>query len=54
MKKVKFVLNTGFAGAVHEDVVEFEDDVTENDLWNYYNDWKDEQVEGYWEEVEDE
>jgi hypothetical protein len=52
MKKIKFVLNTGFYGCAHEEIVEFDDDITEEELWDYYNEWKEEQVEGYWEEIQ--
>lgn len=59
--KIRFVLHTGFAGAVHKETVDFSDEdldkISEEEredyLWRYYNDWKDQQVEGYWEEVED-
>ena len=59
MTKIKFFLDTGYVGAKHEEIVEFEDGQLPKDeeerrewLWKYYNDWKNEQIEGYWKEIE--
>ena len=38
-RKVKVFLTTGFAGAKHEDVLEVEDDATEEEIMRYVQEW---------------
>jgi len=53
MKTYKFVVETGYVGAEHEEVFEFEDDVTEKELDKCLNDYIHECVEGYYKEIGD-
>ena len=39
MKKYQFYLGIGFAGVGHTEIVEVPDDITEEDLKNYFQDW---------------
>lgn len=54
MKKIKFYLGTDFAGCSHKEVFEFEDDVTEEEILNSLEDWKDSHLDCSWCEVSDE
>ena len=44
--KVEFILETGFAGAEHREVVELPDYFNEYDLEDYYQDWKNNIISG--------
>ena len=51
MKRIHFHLGVGYAGAVYDEIVEFEDDSTEEEIREEFEDW----VNGYedcswWEE----
>ncbi len=54
MKKIKFVIETGFVGCDIEDVAEFNDDVTEEELDEYLDDLKNNIVGTYYEIDDDE
>lgn len=49
MKRIKFHLNTGFPGVEHEEVIEFDDDASEEEIEETYQDWKNDRIDGYWE-----
>lgn len=52
MKKVEFCLDTGFAGvSIISDVIEFDDDVTEKEIGECFEDWKDNLFDSYWDYV---
>lgn len=53
MKRVKVWINTGFAGAKHQDVFEFEDDATEEEIEADVLDWVFNKIEHGWEVIED-
>lgn len=51
MKKIHFHLGIGYANAVHDEIIEFEDDATNEEIEEEFNEW----VNGYedcswWEE----
>lgn len=46
--KVEFILDTGFVGATHKVVVDLPDDFREDDLEEYYQDWKNDLISGYY------
>jgi len=52
MKKIKFYCGTGFVGATHEEIEEFEDDATKEVIDECFHDWCWENLDAYWEEVE--
>ena len=52
MKKVKFTLSIGFVRARHEKVVEFDDDVDDEEIEDAYLEWRDSRLEGGWDIVE--
>ncbi len=55
--KFEFVLETGFAGAVHRDIIELPMELTEEEIEEEYKDWKNDKIDGYWAcigEVDDE
>ena len=39
MKRIKVVLNTGFAGVQHEDILEFKDDATDEEIEEEVKEW---------------
>lgn len=50
MKKYHFYLGTGFTGATHEEEFEFDDNVSEEEVEETYEDWKNNILEcGWWE-----
>lgn len=44
MRKIYACAETGFCGAFYEDVFEFDDDATEEDIEATINDWAEEMV----------
>lgn len=48
MRKVKFYLGTGFAGCNHTEVMEFDDNTTEEEIEECYEEWKNEKLDGSW------
>lgn len=53
MKKIKFYLDTGFAGCSHEEVFEYEDNVSEEEINEDFEMWKNDRLDASWWEVED-
>lgn len=53
MRKIKFHLNTGYAGCLHEDILEFEDDITEEQIEYELEQWANDQIDAWWEEIEE-
>lgn len=51
MKKYEFTLSIGFAGGKRREVLEFDDDVTEEELEESYIDWRNNYLDGGWHEV---
>lgn len=49
MKRIKVHLNVGFPGTAHEDIIEFDDDASEEEIEEAYRDWKNDRIDGYWE-----
>ena len=48
MKKVHFYISIGFHGANYDEVVEFDDDVTEEELYDYLESFVDNNIESSW------
>lgn len=48
MKKVHFHISTGFYGATYDDVEEFDDDVTEEELYDYLEAFVNNNIESSW------
>lgn len=53
MRKVKFYLGTGFAGASHEDIIEFEDGTTDEEITEYFEEWKNNFLDASWWDVDE-
>ena len=53
MKRIKFYLGTGFAGCFHEGVFEYEDNVSEEEINEDFEMWKNDRLDSYWWELED-
>ncbi len=54
MRKVKFYLGTGFSGASHEEIMEYEDDVTDEEISEDFEDWKNDRLDTSWRDLEEE
>lgn len=57
MRKVKFYLETGYVGCVFEDIREYPDDVSEEEIESDLDEWKENQISYGWQdegEFEDE
>lgn len=52
MKKIKFYLGTGFAGCSYEEIFEYEDDATEEEISDDFEVWKNDRLDASWWEVE--
>ena len=48
MKKVRFHINTGYADAEYDDVEEFDDNVSEEELDEYLEDFASNNIESSW------
>lgn len=53
MRKINFYLGVGYAGCSHEEVVEFGDDATDEEIEEIYEDWKNNFLDCSWREVTD-
>lgn len=53
MKKVKFYLGTGFAGAAHEEIVEFDDNVTVEEIQEAFYEWYEDKLDPSWWYIEE-
>lgn len=54
MKKIKFYLGTGFAGASHEEIFEYPDEATDEEISGEFEAWKENYLDASWWEVDDE
>lgn len=54
MRRVKFTLSIGYPGADHEEIVEFDDDTTDEQIEEAYEDWRNNYLDGSWWEVDEE
>jgi hypothetical protein len=52
--EVKFYLSIGYQNAVQEDVVELEDNSTDEQIETEYQEWKNDLIDGYWRRLEKE
>jgi hypothetical protein len=50
--KVKFTMSMSLVGCEREEIIEFDDDTTNDDIDFHYEHWVNEQLDGGWEEVE--
>ena len=53
MKRIKAHCGIGFAGAVYEEEFEFEDEATEEEISDEINEWAEQFLETWWEEIEE-
>lgn len=53
MKKVKFYLGTGFAGVAHEEIIEFDDNVTDEEIQEAFYDWYEDKLDPSWWYIEE-
>lgn len=51
MKRIKFYLGTGYAGCSHEEIFEFDDDATEEEINDSFEDWKNNRLDCSWCEI---
>lgn len=52
MRKIRMYLGTGFANCAHEEVVEVDDDTTDEELDEYLHDWAGNYLDLNWSEEE--
>ena len=52
MKKIHFHLGIGYALAVHDEIIEFEDNATEEEIEEEFDDWVHEHEDALWWEEE--
>lgn|GEM_PF-1615501 len=52
MRKIKFHISIGLAGAEQEEIVEFEDDVTGEEIEDSFQDWKSDYIDAGWWDVD--
>lgn len=51
MRKVKISIDTGFCGAVHEEIIELPEDMTDEDIDEYATNSVWEYIQVYWSEI---
>lgn len=51
--KVEFILGTGFAGAIHKELVDLPNDYTEDDIEEIYQEWANNFLDKSWSILED-
>lgn len=54
MRKFKFYAGLGYVGADHEEIVEIEDDCTEEELEEIFEGWLSNYLDAGYDEIEDE
>ena len=53
MRKVKFYLGTGFVCSAHEEIMEFDDDTTDEEISEIFHDWYEEKLDASWWDIEE-
>ncbi len=53
MRKIKSFLGIGYHGATHEEIVEYEDDATDEQINEDFQEWKMGYMDDNWWEVEE-
>ena len=53
MKKIKLWIDTGYVGADYEDIIEVDDDITDDELRDYVEDFVCNYISSGWEEIEE-
>lgn len=48
MKRIKFFLGIGFRNANQEEIMEFEDDATDEEIDETFEDWKSNYIDASW------
>lgn len=51
MRRIEYTLGIGYAGATHREVVEFDDDVSDAEINEDYEAWKESYIDGWWMEL---
>lgn len=54
MKKLKFYVSTGFVGSKREEIVEVEDNATDDEIQEEFNLWMWENISAGWLDIEEE
>lgn len=52
VRRVLFHLGTGFPGASYEEVIEFDSDTTDEEIDEFYKEWKNDRLDCSWVDVE--
>lgn len=53
MKKVKMIVSSGMVNSKVSETVEMADDMRKEDIDCYFEEWVWDQIDAYWEEVEE-
>lgn len=53
MRKVKFYLGTGFANATHEEIMEFEDGTSDEEISEVFRDWYEGKLDASWWDIKE-
>ena len=53
MKKIKFYLGIGYSGATHEEVVEYEENTTDEKIEEDFQEWENGYIDSNWSEAEE-
>lgn len=53
MKRIEFYLGIGYPGAEHKEMVEFDDNATDEEIEECFEDWKNDYIDAGWQEAED-
>jgi hypothetical protein len=48
MRKIRFYLGIGISNAAQEEVVEFEDDTTDDEIEDAFQEWKSNYIDANW------
>lgn len=48
MRKVRFYLGTGYAGADYEEIMDFPDGTTDEEIEEEYESWKNDKLDCQW------
>jgi hypothetical protein len=52
MRKVRFTVSMNLVGCKREEIVEFDDDLTDEEIQAEYEHWREEQLDGGWGDVD--
>jgi hypothetical protein len=52
VRKIEFTISLGLVGCKRNEVIEFDDDTTDEEIQQAYTDWMYDQIDGGWEDIE--